>query len=502
MTEDPEGEALEREIAQDRAELRMRRRRRVLFVPPLLALTVAAWALGVSRPREVFGARVYAGGAPPAGQPLHVRVEVVRAVPGIEGAWSANGLSLRASADGARGRASPTDDRGVSEMTIDAPLPPTVAIEAQLPDGRYQPIGTLKIAELPPPDPTDGRLEVRRTGGATTGELKVSLAPELGALAPPVSGAVWLRVRDAKGAAVPSAAITITAEGGLSGDPPPTVTDAGGLARVPLTPIAAPVVLTAKAEKDGKSGTWSGIVGSVLGAPRPESDGRLLVGSKSIDLIASASHGSAYWDLWQAGVRIAGGRVAFSGGRATVPLPEGLSGVVDLETSSGPFPASADDLSHAATFPLVLAKDDVDAWGTVSVSPRFDEKFPSSGTLASYGTAVAASIAFAHPAIPARALVEDSLNRAVQREFARARTVRRAASAAVVGGGLLELGLMIGLGVLGAPPTVADAMHELGDAPKPKEDRRGKQLIGILLAGVGIIALIFASLATMAWGLP
>lgn len=500
--EDPEGEALEREIAQDRAELRMRRRRRVLFLPPLVALAIAAWALGVSRPREVFGARVYAGGAPPAGQPLRVRVEVVRSVPGVEGAWAATGLTLRPFADGVRGRAEITDDRGISEVVVDAPLPPHVALEAEQPGGRFLPIGSLAIAELRPPDPKDGKLEVRRTGGATTGELKVNVAPELGALAPPVSGAVWIRVRDAKGAPVPGAVLGFQAEGGLAGDPAPAITDAGGLARVPLTPIAAPVVLTAKADKDAKTGSWSGIVGSVLGAPRPVSDGRALLGSKSIDLMASASHGSAYWDLWQGGVRIGGGRLAFAGGRASLPLPDGLSGVVDLETGSGPFPASAEDLGHAATWPLVFAKDDVDAWGTVATSPRFDDRFPSSGTLASYGTAVAATVAFAAPAIPPRVLVEDSLGPTVQREFARCRTVRRAASGAVVGGGLLEIGLMIALGVFGAPPSVADAMHEMGDAPKPKkDDRRGRQLVGILLAGVGIIALLFASLATMAWGL-
>lgn len=503
--DDPEGEALEREIAQDRAQERLRRRRWVLFVPPLLALSVAAWALGVSRPREVFGARIYAGGAPGPGQPLRVRVEVVRAVPGSEGAWAATGVTLRPAADGVRGRADPTDDRGISELTIDAPLPPSITLEAQLPDGRFAPIGNLAIAGLKSPDPADGKLEVRRTGGATNGELKVHLAPELGALAPPVAGAVFIRVRDAKGAPVPSASITLQAEGGLSGDPPPAVTDAGGLARVPLTPIAVPVVLTAKAEKDGKSGSWTGIVGAVQGAPRPAGNGLLPIGTKTLDLVASASHSSAYWDLWQGGVRLAGGRVTFAGGHAPLTLPDGLSGVVDLETSAGPFPASADDLAHAATFPLVFAKDDVDAWGTVSTSPRFDEKLPSSGTLASYGTAVAATIAFAHPAVPARVMVEDSLNRTVQREFARARTVRRAASAAVVGGGILELGLMLGLGVLGAPPSVEDAMQELGDEPKKpkkKQDPRGKQLLSILLAGLGIMALIFASMATMAWGLP
>ena len=43
--EDPEGEALDREIAHDRAEVQLRHRRRVLFVPPLVALLVAAWAL-------------------------------------------------------------------------------------------------------------------------------------------------------------------------------------------------------------------------------------------------------------------------------------------------------------------------------------------------------------------------------------------------------------------------------------------------------------------------
>ncbi|MBI2388220.1 MAG: hypothetical protein HYV09_01275 [Deltaproteobacteria bacterium] len=503
VTDDPEGDALEREIQADREELRMRRRRRLLFAPPLVALAIAAWARGVSRPREVFGARVYAGAQSPPNQPLRVRVEVVRAVPGIEGAWAATGLALRPTADGVRGRAETTDDRGISEVVIDAPVPNSVTIEAQLPDGAFHPIGSLSPAALPPPDPKHGALsKVRRTGGTMSGELKVAVAPELGALAPPLSAAVWIRVRDAAGAPVAGAALAFVAEGGLSGDPAPATSDAGGLARVPVSPIAAPVVLTVQAQKGDKRGGWSGIVGSVLGSPRPTSDGRLLLGSKSIELMASASHGLAYFDLWRSGVRVGGGKVRFDGGRAMLPLPDGLDGVIDLEANPSPFPSSADDLAHAATWPLVLAKDEVDAWGAIATSPRFDEHVPSSGTIASYGAAVAATIAFAPPAVPARPLVSDGLKPGLTREFARGRAVRRAASAAVVGGGVLELGLMIALGVFAAPPTVEDAMHALGERPPSNSKARSKQLLGVLLAGIGIVALLFAALATMAWGMP
>jgi hypothetical protein len=182
-------------------------------------------------------------------------------------------------------------------------------------------------------------------------------------------------------------------------------------------------------------------------------------------------------------------------------LPDGLSGVVDVEINTGPLPASADDLAHAATWPLVFAKDDVDAWGAVNVSPRFPERLTPAGTLADYGTAVVATIAFAPPSIPPRTIVADGLEPELRREARRGKTVRSAASAAVAGGLLVELGLMLWLGVFGRPPTVTDALREMGeDVPAEKPDPR--RWIGGLLTGIGIVALLFAAMAIMAWGMP
>lgn len=498
MTADPEGDALDREIAHDKHEVATRRKRRVLFVPPLFALGIAAWALALSRPRDVMGARAIVGPKPGPNAALHARIQLFRATPGIESASVVNGAELRIVADGARGRIDRTDDQGVAELVIDPPLPPSVTIEAK--DGdRYRIVGTIDIAKLADAEPRAGILAVRRHGGAVTGDLRLEVGAELGALAPPIRGAAWVRVTD-KGLAVANAIVTTQVDGGVTGEVAPTKTDAGGRARIPLLPIASPVALTIKADFGEKHGTWSGIVGSVQGAPIPKGDGRLRVGSKTLELLAPSSHGSAYIDVWQSGVRIAGGKISLEGGFGSFPLPDGVSGVIDVETSSGPLPASAEDLGHAATWPLVIATDDVDAWGAISTSPRFPEPQRPAGTLADYGTAVAATIAFSPPSIPPRAIVSDGLPSEMLREGARGRAVRSAATAAVVGGGLIELGLMLWLGVFQNPVTVADAMRELGeDVPKEKPSRRW---VGLLLAGIGIVALLFAAMATMTRGMP
>lgn len=500
MSEDPEGDALEREIAHDRLDAKGRRRRLVLFVPPLLALGIAAVALAMSRPHEVYGARAIVGPRPRASA-LHARIQLFRATPGEADALVVAGAEVRALGDnGAIGRAETTDDRGIAEVVIDPPLPTSVRLEAKVGD-RFHPIGAIPIAALPEPDPRAGLLDVRRSGGAVTGALRVDVAPELGALSPPVRGAAWIRVRNKAGLAVPGALVTVQIDGGVSGEIASKKTDAGGLARVVLDPIATPVALTISAALGEQQGTWSGIVGTVQGAPTPRGDGRLRLGQKSLELVSPSTHGTAYVDVWQGGVRVAGGRVALVGGSGSFPLPDGLSGVIDVETSSGPLPASADDLAHAATWPLVLATDDVDAWGAVRASPRFPDPLTPAGTLADYGTAVAASIAFAPPLIPPRSIVSDGLEPEMRREAKRGKSVRAAASAAVVGGGLLEFGLMLWLGVFARPPTVADAMRELGE-DAPEEPKSSRRVLGVLLTGIGIVALLFASMAIMAWGMP
>lgn len=499
-SEDREGDALDEEIARDRREESDRKRRRILFAPPLIALAIAAWALGVSRPREVTAARVIAGGRPSAA-PLHVRVQVIRGMPGFESVSPVAGVELRPYASSIVGRAERTDDQGVSEMIIDAPLPPEIAIEANL-GGAFRKIGSLSLASLREADPKNGALAVRRTNASQRGELRVDVAPELGALAPPLTSSAWVRVRTSGGLPASGAKVSFTADGGLSADPPPVVVDAAGLARIDLAPIAAPVALTATAEREGKTGVFSGIVASVLAAPRPRSDGIVRSGSKTVELLSPSSRTSAYWDLFQSGVRIGGGRLSFDHGVATIALPNDLTGVVDLETNGSPLPPTADDLAHIATWPLVFAKDDVDAWGAVKTSPRFVDPIEPGGTLEGYGRAVAATLAFSPPALPPRAIVSDSLERELQREVRRGRRVRQFASFAVVGGGFLEVGLMMLLGVFGQGPTVADAMRELGEeAPAPTE-KPSRRWLSVALTGLGIIALMFAALATMAWGMP
>ncbi len=500
MSEDREGDALDEEIARDRREASERKRRRVLFAPPLIALGVAAWALSVSRPRDVVAARVIAGGRPAAAE-LHVRVQVVRGTPGFESVATVSGVELRPWASRVVGRAERTDDQGVSEMIIDAPLPPEIAIEANL-DGAFNKVGALSVSKLREPDPKDGVLAVRRTNASQRGELRVDVAPELSVVSPPLTSAAWVRVRTSGGLPASGAKVSFTADGGLSADPPPVVVDAAGLARIDLAPIAAPVALTATAERDGKTGVFSGIIPSVLAAPRPRGDGIVRAGSKTVELLSPSSRTSAYWDLFRAGVRVGGGRLTFEHGVATIALPGDLTGVVDLETNGSPLPPSGDDLSHVATWPLVISTDDVDAWGAIKTSPRFPDPIDPGGTLSDYGRAVAATIAFSPPALPPRAIVSDALDNELRREVRRGRRVRQFASFAVVGGGFLEVGLMLFLGVFGAGPTVAEAMRELGEEAEAPAEKPSRKWLGVALTGFGIIALMFAALATMAWGMP
>ena len=68
---------------------------------------------------------------------------------------------------------------------------------------------------------------------------------------------------------------------------------------------------------------------------------------------------------------------------------------------------------------------------------------------------------------------------------------------------MLEVGLMMFLGVFARGPSVADAMRELGDdVPHETVPNDSRRWLGVALTGFGIIALMFAALATMAWGMP
>jgi hypothetical protein len=100
---------------------------------------------------------------------------------------------------------------------------------------------------------------------------------------------------------------------------------------------------------------------------------------------------------------------------------------------------------------------------------------------------------------------------ALEREHARVRRVRRGAAFAILGGGLAELGLMLGLGVLGGRRKIDDELRALADDDgelRAAEVRAEPRALGfvrttaIVVTAVGIVALVFAALAVMAWGLP
>ncbi len=500
---DPEGDALRAEIEADRRDAADRRKRLILFVPPLLALVVAAWALGVSRPRVVYGGRAWIGGRPPAGEKLRFRAMVVTALPGIESHEAASGLELRPFANGVRGSAERTNADGIAEITVEPPLPPSIELEAKL-GLVWQPVVTIPIASLPEPDPRGGALtSIKRSGGSSAGALMIDAAAEKGALAPPLAGAVWIRVADVSGA-VHGAHVTVSAEAGLSVDPAPAITDANGLARVEVRPVAPPVVLKIEASHGAERGSWNGTIGSVLGTAVPSGDGRLSKGTPAVELVASSSRKDAYVDLWQAGVRVGGGHVVFEGGRATFSLPRDAARVFDLECASSPFPPGVDDLPHAAVYPLVIENDPIDAWGAVATSPRIGTPV-TKAVGGPYESAVTAALAFAPPALPKRPLVADGLPRALKIETARMQRVRRLTSFAVVGGGLLEIGLMLWLGVLGRAPNLLEENLDLlepGELPPEPQKKASIRFVAVVVSSVGIIALVFAALATMAWGMP
>lgn len=502
MPDDPadrEGEALDREIEADRRDLRDRRMRRVLFLPPLLALTVAAWALGASRPQEVFAARVWLAGQPVA-KKLTFRVEVVSAIPGLEGTTPSAGVELRLRE--AAGEVSKTDENGIAEAILTLDGKTVTEIEAKH-GSAWQSVGTLRLDQLLARDDRDGASKLRRSGGAKTGALRVDAWPEGSVLAPTHPGAVWVRVLDAASSPVAGANVAITGEAGISGDPAPATTDASGLARVVVEPSAPPVLLTANATHGADEGKWHGLIGAVVGVPSPVGSGLVKSDTRTIELVGSPSWQVAYWDLFQAGARVGGGRVPMANGRALLKLPDDVSGAVDLVASTSAVHPNEDDLVHAGTYPLVIEKDAIDAFGVVASSPRFEDKFVKS-PLAGYESVVAAAIAAAPPALPKMRLAVDGLANSIARELARGANVRRAASAAIVGGGLLELGLMIALGVVGKKRTIADELRDLEDdatEPPPRSSAWTARVLAIVVSSIGLVVLVFAALATMAWGL-
>jgi hypothetical protein len=506
--DDPEGDALAAEIEADRRAARDRWKRLVLYLPPLASLVVAAVAIGASHPRTVLGARVVAGAKPPADTPLGLRVLLVSARPDREGLELAPDVEVRVS----HGMLSKTDDAGVAELSVPAPLPPTITIEAH--DGDvWRTAATFSIDVLGAPDPSDGVAQLQRTMGHVSGDLSVDVAPDRGAIVPPFPGEAWVRVRDKSGRPCADARVTMEAQTGVSDDAPPTTTDGSGLARLRILPTSPPIVLTVRAEKDGLGGEWDGVLGAELGIAQPTST-RVDPALGVVTLASPAPVGAVYVDLFREGVRLAGARVAIGpDGRGDFPLPSAAvtrGGLFDLAVSTSPQPPAKDDLAHAVTWPIVLAGDPFDAWGAL-VAPRIPERIAPMGGSSSYEPAFLATIARAPVVVPARDVVADGLAAALARETKRGRDVRHGATFAIVGGALVELALMMWLGVFRARRDVEQEIAalardgELGVvAARARRSDVGTRVrfAALAIGAVGVVALIFAALAVMAWGLP
>lgn len=484
------------------------------YAPPLAAVGVAAAAFAVAHARPVFGARILAGARPEAGAPLTARAVAVRHDGGGLGRIAQ--LELRVRGEGVRGQASVTDEEGVSELRVEAPLPPSFEVEGKL-EGAWLPLAHVELSALPPADPKRGMLDEPRSSGRASGALVVAAAPERTALVPQVPGAAWVRVqrRDPHAASgllpVEGARVTLVGDAGVNETQGVALTDAGGLARVRLTPGAPPVMITAKAEKDGLEGAWEGTLGAVYATPYPAGDGALTTGLAAVDVIAPTSLRRAYWDLWRAGVRIDGGAIVFDANRkGAVPLPRDAAGAYDLELSSSADPQSSEDLSHAIAWPLVLAKDPVEGLSALLDDPRYDRAIPPpTGSLRPWSAALPATIAFARASIPRRDVVAYGLDAAFAVEQARSLRVRRWAMVAIFAAALVEIAIVLQLGLF-SRSAHADAEIDalLREEAPPGETRprasderapaRTGQLASMVVGALGIVTLIFAALAIMA----
>lgn len=508
MSEEPDADAAEDAPAP--APARGPRLLRWLpYAPPLAAVGVAAAAFAVAHARPVFGARILAGSRPDAGAPLTARAIVVRHDGGGLGRIAQ--LEVRVRGDGVRGQASVTDEDGVSELRVEPPLPASFEVEGKL-DGAWLPLAHVELSALPPLDPKLGMLDEPRSSGRSSGALVVAAAPERTALVPQVQGAAWVRVqrRDPHAASglqpVESARVTIVGDAGVSETQGSALTDAGGLARVRLTPGAPPVMITVKAEKDGLEGTWEGTLGAVYATPYPAGDGALATGLAAVDVIAPTSMRRGYWDLWRAGVRVGGGAIAFDAShKGAVPLPRDAAGAYDLELSSSADPQSSEDLSHAIAWPLVIAKDPVEGLSALLDDPRFDRAIPPpTGSLRPWGTALPATIAFARASIPRRDVVAYGLDAAFAVEQARGQRVRRWAMVAILAAALVEIAIVLQLGLFSRSAHAdaeIDALLREDGAADERAPLRTRKLASMVVGALGIVALIFAALAIMAAGL-
>jgi hypothetical protein len=503
---DVEGEALAAEIAADRRLVGERRRRIVLYIPPLASLVIAAFAIASSHPRDVVAARVI-GAAAPAGMPWKARAIVVRAHPGDDGTPPLDGIELRLAGAGVHGKAGISDEEGVTELQVDAPVPAKIDLEGKV-EGTWIKLATVATNALPALDASDGVIPLRRTMGKSTGDLLVDLAPELGALLPPEQGTAWVRVRSKDtGGPIVGARVELKGDAGMLADPQPTTTDEAGLARLFLTLGAPPVLATVTVDKDGTTGKWTGAIGDVRGVPMPTSH-RVDPAVAAVEVMASPSLRRAFFDLWKDGARIDGGIVRLDHGKGTIPLPAS-DGLYDLELSTSPQPSSSEDLAHAATWPIVVAKDAPDAWAQLQ-PPRITERLsPPLGAPSTYPAVVAATLARAPLVVPHRSVVADGVPSALAFETTRIRRVRRGATFAIVGGGLVEFGLMLWLGVFSTRSRVQEELRVLageGELAAVANERSNRastaKYAAIVLTAVGIVALVFAALAVMAWGLP
>jgi hypothetical protein len=486
------------------------------YVPPLAAVAIAGAAITIAHARPVHGARVIAGGLPDAGAPLTARAVVVRHDGG--GVFRLAQVEVRVRGDGVLGQATTTDEEGVTELRIEAPLPTSFVLEGRI-YGAWTELARVPLSAIPARDPRRGMVDEPRSSGRASGALIVAAAPERSALIPQLASAAWVRVqqRDARVgtvggglAPVAGARLTITGDAGVSELQGTATTDVSGLARVPITPGAPPVMITVKAEKDGVEGSWEGTLGAVYATPWPAGDGTLARGLAAVDVRAPAQLRRAYWDLWRDGVRLGGGTVDFdSNHQGIVPLPKEGAGEYDLEIGSSPDPQSSDDLSHAIAWPLVLADDAVQGISVLLGDPRFDRAIPPpTGSLVPWAAALPATIAFARPSIPKREIVASGLEAAFVAEQARGARVRRWAVIGIFAGGLLEIAIVLQLGLFSRSAHVDDEIEALAREGEEDEDERAAQapkatrrIASMVVGALGTVLLIFAALAVMAAGL-
>ncbi len=309
--------------------------RKFIYALPLATvLFVAFTVFVVGAPRPFVGARVLGG--PTEGQTHLVwRVLPMERIGQVEDVASVRELTVEATTtDGrtARWAGDPEGGEALADLRFAAPVRGPLSVRVGE-AGRSRPLAEGEVSL----DVAAWREGVERRGGWLEGNaptaLRVRLAPARGALAVPFRDALVLDVRDERGP-IEGASVELSVEACTVHAKAPLVTDAGGRARVDVTPLnhAAPFTATARTV-DGREGRLEGALPIVPGAI----DARIT--ARELRVVSPIERDVAWLALVTESGRLGGGRLALTpdgrgGAVATYPLPDPMKPPVWAVVSS------------------------------------------------------------------------------------------------------------------------------------------------------------------------